>query len=486
MPENIEYKPFVSGQYNPEEPGFYNTVSTYTVSKNDCPSGGTASSVTLTANANQFKSIVSQIDAQEQAEAWLHANAQAYANNLGVCSFQSIYPATKSVIFENQDSSWNNCKSASSADYIHTTNKVIGSGLSSSTFYLNRYRGIIDTSGITTRPISAKIRFKFNTNPIGNALTMNLFASETHIPLSQTFQVSDWNDWSENSFINSVLVPNNSTTYNEIPLTSSQLDLLYSEQLYDFFIISNGDRNGFEPSTNNRPELSILQSTGEVYLECDFGNEVSYYNQAKSLNATKNDCSSGYVGSTVTLTANANQFSSTISQAEANAQADAWLSENVQMYANNNGQCQLNITPPVDLNFEIDWGWVNYNNNSGTFQYKVEVNTGSGWIAVLDRNDTIYTSTSGYSDVIQSTISSHSLIKVSGSITQSGSDSLYLIDEAHIVDNFNMSNNTSIYNVDQNFGVNGSYAFEHNINLSDYEVLENDIFVVYINVDFGN
>lgn len=85
MAENTEYKPFASGQYDPEEPGFYNTVSTLSVNKNDCFSGSTGSSVTLTANANQFKSTVSVADANEQAGAWLHANAQAYADNVGTC-----------------------------------------------------------------------------------------------------------------------------------------------------------------------------------------------------------------------------------------------------------------------------------------------------------------------------------------------------------------------------------------------------------------
>lgn len=88
MEENTEYKPFVSGQYDPEEPGFYNAESTLTASKNDCPSGSTASSVMLTANANQFRSTISQTDANEQALAWLNANAQAYANNSGTCTIR--------------------------------------------------------------------------------------------------------------------------------------------------------------------------------------------------------------------------------------------------------------------------------------------------------------------------------------------------------------------------------------------------------------
>ena len=182
--------PFLDASSCPPATRYYNEIQTLTVAKNDCSSGYTGSEVTLTSNANQFVSTISQVDANNQAIAWLNANAQVYANSLGTCIL-NVFPVTQSVIFENQDSSWSGCKSASSADYIHITNEPIGSGLSNSTFYLNRYRGIIDTSGITTRPISAKIRFKFNTNTIGNALTMHLYASNTTISLNQTIQVSD-------------------------------------------------------------------------------------------------------------------------------------------------------------------------------------------------------------------------------------------------------------------------------------------------------
>jgi hypothetical protein len=68
---------------------------------------------------------------------------------------------------------------------------------------------------------------------------------------------------------------------------------------------------------------------------------MEYYNRAKSMTATKNDCAAGVIGTSVTLTANANQFVSTINVEEANAKADAWLAANVQAYANNTGTCRV-------------------------------------------------------------------------------------------------------------------------------------------------
>ncbi|AOC93728.1 hypothetical protein BB050_00574 [Flavobacterium anhuiense] len=71
---------------------------------------------------------------------------------------------------------------------------------------------------------------------------------------------------------------------------------------------------------------------------------IRYYSVEKRLSAKKNNCGSGYSGSTVTLTALANQFVSTISLADANAQADAWLAANVQSHANIAGTCEVTPT----------------------------------------------------------------------------------------------------------------------------------------------
>lgn len=70
-----------------------------------------------------------------------------------------------------------------------------------------------------------------------------------------------------------------------------------------------------------------------------------YYSVEKRLSAKKNNCGTGYSGSTVTLTAFPNQFVSTISLADANAQADAWLAANVQAHANMAGTCEVTPTP---------------------------------------------------------------------------------------------------------------------------------------------
>jgi hypothetical protein len=251
---------------------YYNTKQTKIVAKNNCSPGETGTEVELIAYPNQFVSYESTPDANNQALAWLENNAQIYANNLGTCTPAPILSlaAVKSVIFEKRARSWSESRDASAADLQHIDNTFIGTGADSLLYYVNRYRGVIDTSSITIKPKSAKIKFRFAENTVGNVLTFNLFGSNVQIPLNQEFQLVDWNDWDNGTYINSISVPSNSTAYTEINLTSSQLDLLVSGQAYNFFLISNGDKDSSIPGSNSRPVLSITAETGQISLECQF------------------------------------------------------------------------------------------------------------------------------------------------------------------------------------------------------------------------
>jgi len=92
MEENLTYKPFAYiDHYVPEEGEtvFYNTEKTLAVQKNDCAYGRSGNLVTLTAPANKFVSTQSVAEADEQAQSWLNVNAQAYANNTGICTIRA-------------------------------------------------------------------------------------------------------------------------------------------------------------------------------------------------------------------------------------------------------------------------------------------------------------------------------------------------------------------------------------------------------------
>jgi len=83
----------------------------------------------------------------------------------------------------------------------------------------------------------------------------------------------------------------------------------------------------------------------EVGASCSIGGTPTVYeSEAYSEDATKNNCASGYYGSTETLTAAAGKFTSTISQAAANLLAVQWVRDYKQDYANATGTCTINPT----------------------------------------------------------------------------------------------------------------------------------------------
>lgn len=69
-----------------------------------------------------------------------------------------------------------------------------------------------------------------------------------------------------------------------------------------------------------------------------------YYNVQKSGTFTRNNCASGYTGSSVTYTVNAGVYASAVSQADADQKAQNDVNANGQTYANNNGVCNGPVT----------------------------------------------------------------------------------------------------------------------------------------------
>ncbi|WP_205886150.1 DUF5977 domain-containing protein, partial [Escherichia coli] len=66
---------------------FYNAVQSGSFTKNNCPNGGTGSTVTYTVAAGTYSSTVSQADADQKATNDVNTNGQAYANANGICTF---------------------------------------------------------------------------------------------------------------------------------------------------------------------------------------------------------------------------------------------------------------------------------------------------------------------------------------------------------------------------------------------------------------
>lgn len=83
---------------------WYNVKRSKSFRKNDCdPDTEEGSLVTMTIEAGQFSSIISQEDADRKAEAELNAKGQDYANSHGTCNTIKWYNDRKSKMFQKTD-----------------------------------------------------------------------------------------------------------------------------------------------------------------------------------------------------------------------------------------------------------------------------------------------------------------------------------------------------------------------------------------------
>lgn len=83
---------------------WYNVKKSKSFRKNDCdPDTEEGSLVTMTIEAGQFSSAISQEDADRKAEAELDANGQDYANSHGTCNTIKWYNDRKSKMFQKTD-----------------------------------------------------------------------------------------------------------------------------------------------------------------------------------------------------------------------------------------------------------------------------------------------------------------------------------------------------------------------------------------------
>ncbi|HZK71758.1 MAG TPA: DUF5977 domain-containing protein, partial [Clostridia bacterium] len=94
------------------------------------------------------------------------------------------------------------------------------------------------------------------------------------------------------------------------------------------------------------PDIGAYESTGPNTPS------IVYYNGQAIATATKNDCGTGYTGSTVTYTVSAQKYSSAVSQIDADSKASADLNTNKQTYANANGTCTIIATTATYYNIQ--------------------------------------------------------------------------------------------------------------------------------------
>ncbi|WP_099711038.1 DUF5977 domain-containing protein [Flavobacterium sp. 9] len=259
---------------------FYSVVKSGSFTKNNCAAGGVGSVVVYTVPAKQYSSAVSQAAADALAQTDVNNNGQAYANTNGTCTFSSI---VKSGSFTK-----NNCASGGVGSVVVYT---VPAG---------RY-----TSTTSQAAADALAQTDFNNNGQTNANT-NGTCTFSSIARSSSF------------------------TKNNCAAGGVGSSVAFSQAVgAQTSIISQADADA--------KGLTLFNTNGQA--NANTNGTCTFSNIAKSGSFTKNNCVVGGAGSVVIYTVPAGTYTSTTSQAAADALAQTDVNNNGQANANTNGIC---------------------------------------------------------------------------------------------------------------------------------------------------
>jgi YD repeat-containing protein len=138
-------------------------------------------------------------------------------------------------------------------------------------------------------------------------------------------------------------------------------------------------------SDANQLAQQDITANGQAYANVNGDCKFIYKNQVQSGNFTRNNCSSGFTGSTVTYTVPEGRYTSVVSQQEANQAAINDVNNNGQTYANTNGACTSSQV--------LKYGSINFTGSSGSASFTSTLNNN---ITITVNGDPSYTYTISY------------------------------------------------------------------------------------------
>ncbi|MEO6549859.1 MAG: DUF5977 domain-containing protein [Ferruginibacter sp.] len=259
---------------------YYNHLVSEVFTKANCAAGYIGGNVTFTIAANTYSSIISQAEADAQAENNVLTNGQTYANTNGTCILL-YYNTAQSQVFATES-----CPDG-----------YLGGSVTYSV-PANRYSSIISQADANQKALD---EIAANGDAWANS------------PAHRTCTLDNTPNWS------------------------------WKEGAPSYCLSVNGalPPHLFIFQTNINPNSSTYNQTR--WFDAGPQNDCpanTYYNAAQSQVFYKNNCSSGG-GSAVTYTVPAGKYGSTVSQAAANQLATNEITANGQNNANTNGNCCL-------------------------------------------------------------------------------------------------------------------------------------------------
>jgi len=213
------------------------------------------------------------------------------------------------------------------------TNSLTASSLNTGTAYILSFWA---SNGNFTVPAGA--------TPVKSAPTYNGFTYyEYNIPAGASSVVFKNNNATNNNIDELRLYPVNArmrtTTYDPLIGKTSECD---ENNRITFYTYDNlGRLQTIQDETHN---IVKMYEYNNVSASKQTGCPTTYSNQMISELVTRSNCGAGYQGGSVTYTVPAGQFTSTISQEDADNQAETYLLTNAQDYADNSpnkGACYM-------------------------------------------------------------------------------------------------------------------------------------------------
>ena len=375
----------------------YNVAMSQNFTRNNCAAGGTGSVVTYTVPAGRYSSTIGQADANAKAQNDINSNGQAYANANGSCTF---YNTVRSQSFTR-----NNCTECYLGSAVTYT---IAAGTYSSTISQadadTKAQNDINTNGqnyanangTCTKPVVyAKLVLTNYTSDGANEYADVVFQFYSDINLTVPYAVTNmtvnYNETTSYCGSNptttttaqTIVCNGTETRFNKmihwdvqdgIHCWSKTFDLL-AGNCYFYRVYANAARSqtftrnncpaGYTgtPVTYSIPYGKYRSVVSQADADAQAQNEINangqnyanangscvFYNAARSQSFTRNNCPAPQYGGAVTYTVPAGTYSSTISQADADAQAQNDINANGQNYANTYGSCTMPGYPYVRM-----------------------------------------------------------------------------------------------------------------------------------------
>ena len=269
---------------------WYNVKKSKSFRKNDCdPDTEEGSLVTMTIEAGQFSSTISQEDADRKAEAELDAKGQDYANSHGTCNTIKWYNDRKSKMFQKTD-----CEVTEVGSMVEY---VVEAGRFSSTISQE------DADRKAEAELDAKGQDYANSH--GTCNTIKWYNDRK----SKMFQKTDC----------------------EVTEVGSMVEYVVEAGRFS---------SSVSKEDANQKALEALEAEGPGYANEHGTCETNlWYNVEKSKVFYKNDCEDGFIGAPYTYTVEAGKYTSDVSQEDADKKALDDIEKNGQEQANLNGEC---------------------------------------------------------------------------------------------------------------------------------------------------